>query len=108
MTPCPKCGAAHLSTLPPKGVTTQVECGDGAVMDIINPFHDYSIEWQLRYGNAITVRFCAASLLSSYDYLLSSNINMGEATRRLRLMRAKRRKLRDVAAAIPPADRGTP
>lgn len=90
--------------IPPSGVTAQVECGDGAVMSIVNPFHDYSIEWQLRYGNAVIVRYCAASLLSSYDYLLSDEISMKEATRRLRLMRTKRRELRD--AAVPQAERG--
>ncbi len=94
-----------MSNVPPKGVTAQVQCGDGAVMDIVNPHHDYSIEWQLRYGDAVTVRYCAASLLASYDYLLSGEINTTEAVRRLRLMRAKRRELLD--AALAPATRGT-
>lgn len=92
-----------MSNTPPKGVTAEVDVG-GAYMTIVNPYHDFSIEWQLRYGDAAGVRFVAASLVSSYDYLLSGEINMQEATRRLRLMRAKRRDLRDAALALSPSN----
>lgn len=91
-------------SVPPKGVTAEVDCGDGAWMSIVNPYHEDSIEWQLRYGSATYVRYVAASLVSSYDYLISDNINMEEATRRLRLMRAKRRELRE--EALKTAERG--
>lgn len=77
---------------PADGMTAEVEVGDNAAMSIINPqsFADGGAEWVMRYGDPISIRYSVASLLSSYDYLLSGNINMKEATRRLRLMRAKR------------------
>lgn len=89
---------------PPKGVTARVDCGDGAVMAMPNMFHDWNICWQLTWGNPEDARYVAASLIESYDYLLSGCITMKEATRRLRLLRAKRRELID--AAISPAHRG--
>lgn len=81
----------------PKGVTAEVDCGDGASMSIVNPYHEYSVEWALRYGCTDSVRFVSASLLSSYDYLLSGEITTREAIRRLQLMRARRVALRDAA-----------
>ncbi len=75
-------------------MTREVHVGDGAYMSIVNPWHDSGVEWQLRYGAADTVRYSAASLISSYDYLLSSEITMAEATRRLRIMRQARRDTR--------------
>ena len=79
---------------PADGMITYVECGDGAVMSIIDPrsFEDGGPEWVMRYGDPESIRYTIAGLLSSYDYLLSDNINMAEATRRLRLMRAARRE----------------
>lgn len=70
-----------------------VECGDGAAMSIVYPhsFSNGGISWRLRYGNADSVRHVAASLIDSYDYLLSEEITMKEAVRRLRLMRQSRR-----------------
>lgn len=72
-------------------MTREVHVGDSAYISIVNPWRDSGIEWQLRYGAAEAVRYCAASLISSYDYLLSSEITMAEATRRLRIMRQARR-----------------
>ena len=76
-------------------LTVQVSVGDGAVMDIINPqsFEDGGPEWRMRYGDPLSIRYEVATLLSSYDALLSDDINMTEATRRLRLMRARRLQL---------------
>ena len=76
-------------------LTVQVSVDDGAVMDIINPqsFADGGPEWRMRYGDPLSIRYEVATLLSSYDALLSDDINMTEATRRLRLMRARRRQL---------------
>lgn len=77
---------------PADGMTDDVEVGGGAKMTIINPqsFRDGGPEWVMRYGNPIPIRFTVASLLASYDYLLSGDINTKEAIRRLRLMRAQR------------------
>jgi len=74
-------------------LTLEVDCGDGAVMSAVNPlsFEDGGIEWRLRYGNPEEVRFIAASLIDSYDYLLSGHINQKEADRRLRTLRQARR-----------------
>lgn len=55
-------------------------------------FEDGGPEWVMRYGDPESIRYTVASLLESYDYLLSGAINMTEATRRLRIMRAVRRQ----------------
>ncbi len=78
---------------PADGMTIHVPVGDGAVMDIIDPrsFEDGGPEWVMRYGNPESIRYSVATLLSSYDYLLSGEITMTEATKRLRIMRQYRR-----------------
>ncbi|KZX99020.1 MULTISPECIES: hypothetical protein [unclassified Sulfitobacter] len=82
---------------PADGMTGEVELGGGAAATIINPesFADGGAEWVMRYGDPASIRYTVASLLSSYNYLLSENINMKEATRRLRLMRAARKAMRE-------------
>lgn len=70
-------------------------------MSIANLYHDWNIVWHLTWGNPEQCRYTAASLIESYDYLLSDAINMKEATRRLRLMRAKRRELSSTALSRP-------
>lgn len=82
---------------PCNDMAAQVHVGEDAYMTIVNPWCENNIEWQLRYGNPETVRYVAASLLDTFDYLLSGNINMAEATRRLRLMRQARKELREQA-----------
>ena len=79
-------------------MTVRVDCGGGAVMSIIDPRSyggllndEQGITWTLTWGDYGAVRLVAASLLSSYDYLLSGDITMAEATRRLRLLRATRK-----------------
>lgn len=84
---------------PADGLTARVDVGDGAVMEIINPqsFDDGGPEWRMRYGQVEPIRYCIAGLLDAYDYLLSGNITMAEATRRLRLMRKARSALVKIA-----------
>lgn len=89
----------HGKEIPSRDCTAHVECGGGAVMTMVNPYSDDSVEWALRYGNVERMRYVAASVVASYAYLLSGEITMKEATRRLRLMRARRVDLRDQAAA---------
>ncbi len=89
----------HGKEIPARDCTSHVDCGGGAVMDMVNPYSDDSVEWGLRYGNAERMRFVAASVISSYDYLLSAEITAAEAIRRLRLMRARRVELRAQALA---------
>ena len=86
-----KLGGPH----PADGLTANVDIGDGAVMTIINPqsFENGGPEWVMRYGDPEGIRFAVAGLLESFDYLLSGEITMGEATQRLRMMRSARRSL---------------
>lgn len=74
-------------------LTEEVDCGGGAFMSIVDPrsFADGGLEWRLRYGSPNAVRYIAAGVVESYDYLLSDEITMAEAIRRLRLMRSARR-----------------
>jgi len=80
---------------PADGMTVTVSMGDGAYSTIINPqsFENGGPEWVMRYGNPESIRYTVASLLETFDYLLSDNINMKEATDRLRMLRAVRRDL---------------
>jgi hypothetical protein len=80
---------------PADGMTAVVQMGDGAAATIINPqcLDEGGPGWHLTWGNVEGVRYTAASLLESYDYLLSGNISMAEAARRLRLLRAARKGL---------------
>lgn len=85
-------------------LVAEVSVGDGAVATIPNPqsYADGGIGWRLSYGNVESIRYMAVSLLDSYDYLLSGNINMKEATRRLRLMRNAYRDLANQAQETKP------
>lgn len=79
-----------------------VEVGDGAVHFITNPNAEPNLQWMLRYGGRFgndlqTAVIASATVLSGFDYLLSGNINLKEATRRLGLMR----KARQAAIAQP-------
>lgn len=78
---------------PADGMCIDISMGDGAFDTIINPqsFENGGPEWTCRYGNVENIRYAVAGLLETYDYLLSDAINMTEATRRLRIMRAVRR-----------------
>lgn len=72
-------------------VPVQVD-GETVTMDILDPrsFSDGGMEWVMRYGNPEIIRFTVASVLASYDYLLSGEITMTEAVHRLRAMRQMR------------------
>lgn len=69
--------------------------GGGAFSTIPNPMagHHGSIGWNLTYGNPIPLRLTARSMIESYQYLISGEINMKEATHRLRLLRGAYRSL---------------
>jgi hypothetical protein len=74
---------------PADGLTAHICIGDGAYMTIANPqsYDEGGIVWRLTYGDTHNVRHAATSILTSFDYLLSGNITMQEATERLRLLR---------------------
>lgn len=79
---------------PADGLTMRVAVHPDAHQTIIDPrsFNEgNSVIWRMTWGNPLPIRHAVASLLESYDYLLSDNITMAEATRRLRLMRQVRR-----------------
>lgn len=67
-----------------------VPVGEGAVMFIPNPVADPHLCWSLRYVET-QKNLSAAAVVDTFEYFLSSNINMKEATRRLRLMRQAQR-----------------
>lgn len=88
----------HVSSIgghPADGMTATVHFGEGAYGTIIDPtsFENGGPEWVMRYGNPERIRYAVASLLSTYDYLLSPGQNTKEVIRRLRLMRAARHAL---------------
>lgn len=76
-------------------LTEAVEVAEGAHMTIPNPAVEDTLIWRLRYADAGQVRHMAAAVVDSFDYLLSENITLGEAIRRLRLMRRARQALKD-------------
>lgn len=78
-----------------KGMTKIVDLGGGAGATIMDPrsFENGGADWVMRYGKPCSIRFVAASLLESYDGLLSDTITTREAVRRLRLMRNARAAL---------------
>lgn len=88
-----------LNPQPFDGMSQHVDCGDGAVMEIIDPrsFENGGPEWVMRYGDPGSIRYGVASLLESYDYLLSSDLTAKEAIRRLRLLRLARAQCRSPA-----------
>jgi hypothetical protein len=89
------------------GLVAQVALGDGAYSSILNPrsFEDGGLAWRLTWGDAHKVRYVAASVIESYDYLLSPHLTMREATDRLRKLRAARKHLCDSDGS--PTDRST-
>lgn len=82
----------RLAALRAKGFALPVPVGGTAVMFVPNPMADPHIEWSLRYAGDLNDshagRFSAAAIVEGYAYLLSREINMTEATRRLRVLRA--------------------
>lgn len=79
---------------PADGMVGRVDCGGGATMCLVVPGIEQTLDWSLRYAtNVEPFRYSAAAVISSYDYLLSGDITMAEATRRLRLLRAARKGL---------------
>lgn len=77
-----------------RSLTLHVDHGGGAVGSIPDPaaFENGGLEWCLRYApQANNCHLQAAGVVSTFDYLLSPNITMKEATRRIRQMRAARR-----------------
>lgn len=80
---------------PADGMTATISLGGGAYSTIINPqsFADGGPEWVMRYGAPESIRYTVASLLETFDYLLSDEISMKEATERLRIMRRVRAAL---------------
>lgn len=80
---------------PADGMTATISMGGGAYSTIINPqsFADGGPEWVMRYGAPESIRYTVASILETFDYLLSDAITMKEATVRLRVMRRVRAAL---------------
>lgn len=77
-------------------LTSIVHTGNGTYARIINPhsFDDGGLEWQCRYGDANSVKYLTASIIGSYDLLLSDAISTTEAIKRLRILRESRKALK--------------
>jgi len=82
----------------------RITVAEGAVMPIPNRYAERPLEYSLRYGHTPDVRFMAAEVVQSFDYLLSQDISTTEAIRRLRILRAKWCEARE-AALVSPAER---
>lgn len=89
-----------------RSLTAYIDCGGGARSAIPDPraFRDGGLEWCLRYSCKgvlpNNVQFQAASVVESFDYLLSTYLNMKEAIDRLRILRRGRAALIAEAKAI--------
>lgn len=81
-----------------ENLTLHINHGGGASGTIPNPqcYADGGVVWQLNYGNCEQARWPAASIIDTFSYLISTEINMKEATRRLaQFRRAYREAIRD-------------
>lgn len=78
------------------GMTASVCIGGGAYSTIPNPqsYHHGGIVWHLTWAADVRpYTGTAASIITTFDYLLSDGISMKDATNRLRLLRNARRAL---------------
>jgi hypothetical protein len=76
-----------------RNLVKHIDHGDGAMGSIPDPSQNAEggLEWCLRYApEAHNCALQAASVVATFDYLLSDNITMKEATRRIRQMRRAR------------------
>lgn len=68
-----------------ENLTLEVEHGGGAYGTIPNPqsYANGGVVWRLTYGNYEQARWPATSIIDTFSALISPEINMKEATRRL-------------------------
>lgn len=69
------------------GKVAHASFGEDWHMSLKDPTAETGLVWMLTWGDAESVRHSVASILKSYDYLLSDNITHAEATKRLRMLR---------------------
>lgn len=82
-----------LTAHPADGKVAHASYGDDWHMSLKDPTAETGLVWIMTYGNVESVRYCVASILESYDYLLSGEITHAEATKRLRMLRGARQAL---------------
>lgn len=65
------------------------DIGDGAAVCVANPksFENGGVEWRLRYGDPVKVRFLAATLVAQFNHLCGNEITTKEAIALLRKIR---------------------
>ena len=77
-----------------RNLTQFIKHGDGAggsIPDVLAKA-DGGLEWCLRYAHQHhNTNLQAAAVVSTFDYILSDEITMKEATRRIRQMRQERK-----------------
>lgn len=84
-----------LTAHPADGTVARASYGDDWHMTLKDPTAETGLVWIMRYGNVESVRYTVASILESYDYLLSGDITHAEAVKRLRMLRGARKALID-------------
>lgn len=94
-----------LTAHPADGTVAHASYGEGWHMTLKDPTAETGLVWIMTWGDVESVRYTVASILQSYDYLLSDDITHTEATKRLRMMREARRALLD-AGPLPKPNYG--
>ena len=76
-----------LNEHPADGKVAHASYGNDWHMTFKDPTADTGLVWIMTWGDPESVRYSVASILESYDYLLSGHITHAEATKRLRMLR---------------------
>lgn len=82
-----------LSAHPADGTVAHASYGDGWHMTFKDPTAPTGLVWTMTWGDPESVRYTVASVMESYDYLLSGDITHAEAVKRLRMLRGARAAL---------------
>lgn len=90
-----------LTPHPADGLSAYASYGDDWHMSLKDPTAETGLVWIMTYGDVESVRYTVASILESYDYLLSGLITQAEATKRLRMLRSARAALLETGPLSP-------
>jgi len=92
-----------LTAHPADGKVANASYGDNWHMTLKDPTAETGLVWIMTWGNPESVRYSVASILQSYDYLLSGSITHKEAAKRLRMLRGAHQALCE-AGPLPKRD----
>ena len=82
-----------LTAQPADGKVAHASYGNDWHMSFKDPTAETGLVWIMTWGNVESVRYTVASILESYDHLLSGYITHAEAAKRLRMLRGARAAL---------------